>query len=73
MGQRVLIPVGKALHKLAALLHDGQVGGEVGVEHIVKAHLLQGSDHALRGGVFRLQMVSTPPRRPAPPGPSGPR
>ena len=63
-GPCVLVPVGKALHKLAALLHDGQVGGEVGVEHIVKAHLLQGSDHALRSGVFRLQVVILRPRGP---------
>ena len=56
-GPGVLIPVGEALHKLAALLHDGQVGGEIGVEYIVKAHLLQGGDHALGGGVLGLQVV----------------
>ena len=53
-GPGVLIPVGEALHKLAALRHDGQVGGEIGVEYIVKAHLLQGGDHALGGGVLGL-------------------
>ena len=38
----------KALNKLAALLHDGKVGGKVGVEHIVEAQLAQRRRHALR-------------------------
>ena len=42
--------MGEALDELAALLHDGEVGGEVGVEHIVEAHLLEGGDHPLGGG-----------------------
>ena len=42
-GPAVLAPVGKPLNELAALLHDGQIGGEVGVEHVVEAQTLQSS------------------------------
>ena len=50
MGQLVLARVGEALNELAALLHDGQVGGEVGVKDIVEANLPQGGDHPLDRG-----------------------
>ena len=43
----ILILVGEALDKLAAFLHDREVGGKVGVEHIVEAQLAQRRDHAL--------------------------
>ena len=36
----VLFPVGKTLNEFRALFHNGQVGGKVGVEHIVKAQCL---------------------------------
>ena len=42
--------MGKALDKLAALLHNGEVGGEVGVVDIVKAQGFEGGDHAAGGG-----------------------
>ena len=29
----------KALNKLAALFHDGQIGAEIGIEHIAEAQL----------------------------------
>ena len=48
--------MGKAPDKLTALLHNGQVGGKIGVEHIVKAHLLQGGHHALGRGELGVQM-----------------
>ena len=42
--------MGKALDKLAALLHDGEVGTEIGVEYIIKAQLPQcGGQNARRG------------------------
>ena len=46
-GPLVLACVGEALNKLAALLHDRQVSGEVGVKDIVEANLPQGGDHPL--------------------------
>ena len=64
MGQRVPLPMGKAVHELAALLHNGEVGSEIGIEHVVKAHLLQGGDHALRRGELRRQMVVLCPGHP---------
>ena len=42
-GQRAAVL--DAVDKLGALLHDGQVGGDVGVEHLVKAQAAQGGDH----------------------------
>ena len=48
--------MGKALHELAALLHDGQVGGEVGIEHVVKTHDLQRRHHALGGGELGVKV-----------------
>ena len=42
--------MGEALDELAALLHDGKVGGEVGVVDVVKAQALQSRDHAARRG-----------------------
>ena len=49
-GPLVVLTVGEALHELAALLHNGQVGAEVGVEYIVKAQPLEGGDHLSGGG-----------------------
>ncbi len=67
-GPVIFVPVGKALDELTALLHDGQVGGEVGVEHIVEAHGLQRRHHALRRGKLGVQAHDkTLPRPPAPP------
>ena len=40
--------MGKPLQKLASLLHDGQIRGEVGIKHIVKSHGLQGRHHTPR-------------------------
>ena len=42
-GQLPALP--DVLEQLAALLHDGEIGGKVGVEHLVKAKHPQGSDH----------------------------
>ena len=60
----VLVAVGKALDELAALLHDGQVGGEIGVEYIVEAHGFQGRHHPLRRGVLGVQVEEFRPGRP---------
>ena len=60
----VFVPVGKALDELTALLHDGQVGGEVCVEYIVEAHGLQRRHHALRRGKLGVQMIKLRPGRP---------
>ena len=35
------------LDEFTAFLHDGEVGGEVGIEDIVKAHTAESCDHAL--------------------------
>ena len=48
--------MGEAVQELAALFHDGQVGGEVGVEDIVKADGLQSSHHTA-GGCHLLGQV----------------
>ena len=43
------------------LLHDGQVGGEVGVKHIVKAQPAQDGGHALYGGLLPGHVEVLPP------------
>ena len=63
-GPVIFVPVGKALDELTALLHDGQVGGEVCVEYIVEAHGLQRRHHALRRGKLGVQMIKLRPGRP---------
>ena len=63
-GPAVLAPVGEALDELAALLHDGEVGGEVGVEDIVKAHVLQSGDDAAGGGVLGAETPALCPGHP---------
>ena len=42
----------KALNKLAALFHDGEVGAEIGVEYIIKAQLPQRRGQNARRGLF---------------------
>ena len=51
-GPSVLIPVGEAPDELAALLHDRQVGGEIGVEHIVEAQRPEGGGHLPHRGLL---------------------
>ena len=53
----MLVAVGKTVDELTALLHDGQVGGEIGVEHIVEAHGLQSRDHTLRRGKLGVEVI----------------
>ena len=55
--------MGEAVDKLAGLLHDREVSGEIRVEHIVKADLLERGDHALVGGVLGVEVVVLSPRR----------
>ena len=45
----------EAVEELAALLHNGQVGGKVGVKHILEAQPPQGGGHAAHGGLLPLQ------------------
>ena len=52
------------LQKFAAFFHDGQIGGKVGIEHIVKANAAQGGDHPAHSGLAGLQAQLL--------GPSGP-
>ena len=40
----------QALEQLGALLHNGEVGRKIGVEHILKAHTAQRAGQALDGG-----------------------
>ena len=40
----------QALEQLGALLHNGEVGREIGVEHVLKAHAAQRAGQALDGG-----------------------
>ena len=54
--------MGEALQKLAALLHDGQVGGKVGVKHVVEADLLQRRHHPLGGGELGVKVIVLRPR-----------
>ena len=56
-GPGVAVPMGKAVDELAGLLHNSEVGGEIRVEYIVKADLLQGGDHPLGCGKFGVQVV----------------
>ena len=63
-GPAVLAPVGEPLHELAAFLHDGQVGGEIGIEYIVEADTLQGCHHAASGPQPRVQAELLRPGHP---------
>ena len=66
-GPAVLPPMGEAVDELTALFHDGQVGGEVGVEDIVEADALQRRHHAagrrLLGGHVEDLRPGRPHRR----------
>ena len=42
----------QALEQLGALLHNGEVGREVGVEHVLKAYAAQCAGQALDGGLL---------------------
>ena len=48
-------------HELAALLHNGEVGGEIGVEDLVEAHGVQG-----RGQASRRRLLAGKPQALAP-------
>ena len=56
--------MGEALNELAALLHDGQIGGEVGVEDVVKAQPAQRRHHAAGGGLLGGKVEALRPGRP---------
>ena len=56
--------MGKALHKLAALLHNGEVGGKIRVKHIVKADLLQRRHHAAGAALLGREAEGLRPRHP---------
>ena len=56
--------MGEAVDKLGALLHNGQVCGKICIKHIVKADLLQGRNHALGRGKFRVQVIILRPGSP---------
>ena len=60
-GPLVLIPVGEALYEFAALFHYGEVGGEVGIEHIVEAYAAEGRSHAPWCGELGIQAVALGP------------
>ena len=53
--------MGKALYKFTAFFHYGEVGGEVGIEHIVKAHAAEGRSHAPGGGELGIEAVTLCP------------
>ena len=42
----------QALEQLGALLHNGEVGREIGVEHVFKAHAAQRASQALDGSLL---------------------
>ena len=42
----------QALEQLGALLHNGEVGREIGVEHVLKAHAAQRASQALDGSLL---------------------
>ena len=51
MGQRVVLPVGEALHELAALLHDGEVGARSWCQRCSQSPWRrEGGDQVLGGG-----------------------
>ena len=60
-GQLVFFGMGQALHKFAALFHDGQVGGKIGVEHVVKADGLEHRHHTADGGLLQTQAEALAP------------
>ena len=62
-GERVLIPMLHPFEELAALLHDGQVGAIVGVEHVVKAQRLQRGDQTAGRRLFAGQAQFLAPCR----------
>ncbi|MPM64231.1 hypothetical protein SDC9_111117 [bioreactor metagenome] len=63
-GPAVLSPVGKPLQKLAALLHDGEVGCKIGVEDVVKAHPAQRRHHPPGSGKLGGEAERLRPRHP---------
>ena len=65
-GPGVLVRLCQMLQEFAALFHNGQVGGEVGVKHIPEAHPPQGSHQPLDGGLLPGQTQAL-----APGGPDG--
>ena len=56
--------LGEALHKLAALLHDGQVGGEGGVKHVPDPQGADGGGQAALRGLLRGQAQDLSPSGP---------
>ena len=42
----------QALEQLGALLHNGEIGREIGVEHVLKANAAQRASQALNGGLL---------------------
>ena len=42
----------QALDQFGSLLHNGEVGREIGVEHVLKAHAAQRAGQALNGGLL---------------------
>ncbi len=55
------LPRLEAADELGAFLHDGQVGGEGGVEDIVEAQRPQRRGHPVDGGLLRRQAEALPP------------
>ena len=53
----------KALDELAALFHDGKVGAEIGIEHIVKAQFPQRRGQNTRRSLLRCETEILRPRR----------
>ena len=51
----------EAAEELAALLHDGEVGGEVGVEDVAEAQPAQGGGHTAHGSLLPGQSEGLAP------------
>ena len=54
----------ESLYKFTAFFHDGQVGGKVGIKHIVEAQTLQGCYHTAGGALPGTQTEFLGPRHP---------
>ena len=70
-GGRVVGALAKTIEELARLLHDGEVGAERRVEHVVKPHSAQGADQPpgrAHAGAAGQRALPTRCGWPAPPG-----
>ena len=51
----MIFSVGESVEELGTFFHDGEVSGEIGIEYVVNADLLEGAYQFAQGGVLYAQ------------------